>query len=150
MTNARVCLRCRTEKPVSEYYEVRKDGNGGRKVCKTCLRAANAEWRKENQMHRKEKLKRGRLMRGFGMTLERFNEMLVEQGHKCSICGSNFPDGAKINVDHDHNTGVVRELLCNKCNLGLGCFDDDVSLFYRATLYIDRHRDRLSHGKSKC
>jgi hypothetical protein len=68
--------------------------------------------------------------------------MLDKQGGLCAICG-NTP--AKTNsrnqtlhVDHCHSTGVVRELLCQDCNRGLGCFKDNAEYLLAAAQYINR------------
>lgn len=54
---------------------------------------------------------------------------------KCDICKINITIGAS-RVDHDHVTGKVRGLLCNKCNIGLGYFNDDPTLVETAAIYL--------------
>jgi hypothetical protein len=80
----------------------------------------------------------------YGVSPEQFAEMLDEQGRACAICGStDWPGGAKTNaphVDHDHETGAVRGLLCGSCNKGLGFFQDDPERLLAASRYLERHR----------
>jgi predicted nucleic acid-binding Zn ribbon protein len=81
----------------------------------------------------------------YGVTVEDYERMLSAQGGVCILCGSApKPDGiraaSKLHVDHDHESGAVRDLLCVTCNQGLGCFRDDPGLLRSAAEYIERHR----------
>ena len=49
--------------------------------------------------------------------------------------------GRALSIDHDHNTNTVRGLLCNKCNQGLGFFDDSIDLLQGAMLYLKQHSE---------
>lgn len=73
-----------------------------------------------------------RLKREYGLTLEQYSQMLVDQNHQCPICELEV----KLVVDHNHDTGKVRGLLCGKCNKGLGIFADDTSRLTRAIVYL--------------
>ncbi|MCA1696558.1 MAG: endonuclease VII domain-containing protein [Actinobacteria bacterium] len=87
-----------------------------------------------------------RLQKLFGITLEQYQAMFAAQGGVCAICGeperqvrkSSSP--VELAVDHDHETGVIRALLCNNCNKGLGCLMDSPELLRRAALYLEKHR----------
>lgn len=57
------------------------------------------------------------------------------QENACAICGASFDDVA-LNLDHDHESGHHRGLLCTRCNQGLGFFRDDPSLLQRAISYL--------------
>lgn len=59
---------------------------------------------------------------------------------KCDICRSTVTGYSKrsLNIDHDHKTGMVRGLLCHKCNIGLGNFNDNIDLLQRAIFYLKR------------
>lgn len=85
-----------------------------------------------------------RYMRNYGLTLDRFDEMRAEQNHRCFICHIHETEERLevLNVDHDHETGEVRKLLCSLCNKGLGLFKDSPALLETAAAYL-----RL-HGKS--
>jgi hypothetical protein len=74
-----------------------------------------------------------------GITLETYEMMLAAQGGVCAIC-LGPPDGrwGSYHVDHDHRTGVVRGLLCNSCNLGLGKFKDSITRLSSAQRYLVR------------
>ena len=63
--------------------------------------------------------------------------MLTQQGGLCAICG----EAAAEHVDHDHQTGAVRALLCFNCNGGLGQFRDDPEVLRAAADHVEQHRD---------
>ena len=72
----------------------------------------------------------------YGLTPEVYNRMLEEQGGVCAICSQPEPRCQGLSVDHDHNTGVVRGLLCSNCNTALGLFIDDPDRLARAATYL--------------
>jgi len=81
----------------------------------------------------------------YGITPEEYQEMLARQGGLCAICkNAANPQGiraaSRLHIDHDHLTQVVRDLLCNSCNNGLGRFRDNPALLRAAADYIERHR----------
>jgi hypothetical protein len=72
---------------------------------------------------------------GIDITPTEYARRLQEQGGVCAIC--KLPPGEKqLAVDHDHETGEIRGLLCNDCNLGLGFFRDDPDLLRHAGAYL--------------
>lgn len=72
-----------------------------------------------------------RLKERYNLTKDEFNEMLDAQNGICLIC----PNPASV-VDHDHKTNKVRGLLCSKCNLGIGYFQDNPELLVKAAEYL--------------
>jgi len=89
------------------------------------------------------KAKNGHLERKYQMTIEDYEKMYDEQNGVCKICGQ--PETKKYNgkvvelaVDHCHETGKVRGLLCNKCNVALGGFQDSPTLLASALNYLNR------------
>ena len=73
------------------------------------------------------------LEREYGISRAQWELILKSQNGKCKLCGKVFD--SKINVDHDHETQVVRGLLCNNCNRVLRYFDDP-TLFEKFTDYV--------------
>ena len=72
--------------------------------------------------------------RRYGITEEQYQAMLAKQGGKCAICQETM---TKVCVDHCHETKIVRGLLCDRCNTGLGKFRDDAGLIRRALEYLE-------------
>lgn len=75
----------------------------------------------------------------YGISPERYAEMLAEQGDRCAICGTDTPAGkGGWHTDHDHATNRVRGLLCHHCNLLLGHAKDDPAILRAAVDYLMR------------
>lgn len=96
------------------------------------------EWRKSiGQKHH--------LKTRYGLTKEEYQSKLEKQNYCCAICGKDVTENIKgkthvaLTVDHNHNTGQIRDLLCHTCNTGLGYFKDDSNLLIRASKYLNKH-----------
>ena len=72
------------------------------------------------------------LKQRYGITLVDYDKMLEKQDCKCKICGAKD----KLVVDHCHDKGHIRGLLCQQCNTGLGMFRDDVNRMRSAMQYL--------------
>ena len=75
----------------------------------------------------------------FGITPEIYETMLASQNGVCAICSKSCKSGKLLAVDHDHNTGRVRGLLCMECNTGLGKFLDSAELLRKSADYLERN-----------
>lgn len=131
----KVCPRCQTKKYINEFGD---DGNKSR--CKSCMkeiRAAN--WESNHNGIRERQYWHG-IRNRYGLTQEDFNCLLESQKGKCAICRKRFSKKLKPEVDHCELNGVVRVrgLLCDKCNRGLGFFNDDDVLLKEALNYLNR------------
>lgn len=71
----------------------------------------------------------------YGLTKEQIQELYAEQNGRCAICNKS-EDTAKLVIDHDHETGVIRGLLCQPCNAGLGMFHDNKDNLLAAIAYL--------------
>jgi hypothetical protein len=89
-----------------------------------------------------DKHKQWRLKKTHGIDLATFNEMLRQQRFRCAICRTPFGDLKRTHpkIDHCHDTGQVRGILCNGCNLGLGHFRDSPTTLTRAIQYLCEKR----------
>lgn len=108
--------------------------------CRECQAWQARQYRRDNQERireadrlryplRAERQKReareSRLRIRYGMSPAQWDELVEEQGGLCAICGRELALGTKsVHVDHDHNTGAVRGILCARCNLRLGAAED--------------------------
>lgn len=77
------------------------------------------------------------LRRVYGISLEDYGAMLEAQGGVCRICRKECASGMRLAVDHCHQTGRVRGLLCGKCNTGIGQFSHDLALLKSAIAYLE-------------
>ena len=129
------CTQCRAVKPTSTGFRLytKKTVIEGRHVrkayrygkCKACESRYATKHQRANH-----------LKRVFNLTLEDHADILDSQGGKCAICELSCPTGRRLAVDHCHTTGVVRGLLCSRCNTGLGQFKDSQQLLASAILYL--------------
>lgn len=120
--DSKVCSLCGTDQPLTEFYKFSRSYDGLKSYCKSCAKL----------MGKQERLAK------FGLTPSQFQEMIKNQRNQCAICSSIFTlKKARLpQVDHDHETGQVRALLCSSCNLGLGHFKDNIQIFKKSIQYI--------------
>lgn len=152
----KVCSKCKVEKPTTEFYSNRTNGRVYlRADCKACnnvktkayymanqerLRAAMKEYDARNA----STLTNARLVREYGITLEQYVALLVEQEGKCAVCRKIPETKRALAVDHDHGCcpgkrscgKCIRGLLCTSCNTGLGNFRDSPELLAAASAYL--------------
>jgi len=113
-------------------------------------RSRSRKWGEENkEINRKRSRewyynntdkKRARDLRiKFGITPEIYKTMLADQNGVCAICSNACKSGKLLAVDHDHNNGRVRGLLCMECNTGLGKFLDSAELLRKSAEYLEKN-----------
>jgi hypothetical protein len=150
--------------PLENFYKEKTGKDGYRNDCKACLAARAHEryqrtkpaviarvkrWQEQNperyaaylaeyraRPERKKADRAGHLKRKFGLTPEQYDEMLAAQDGRCMICRRPPAEGKTLDIDHDHETGRVRGLLCRNCNHGVGKFFEDVWLLMAAAGYL--------------
>jgi hypothetical protein len=127
------CTKCGVEKPLEAYYVHNKKTGNLKGECKECTKSRTAQ----NTMSA-EYFQERHLVTTYGITLEQYDQMLTEQQGGCAICGTTEPAGrnGRFHVDHCHEGGHVRGLLCHFCNIGLGHFKDDVKTLAKAIEYL--------------
>ena len=125
------CATCNEVKPLTEFYKHPTGRDGHFKHCKMCDSKRAKQWAKDN----KNKI----LIRKYGITEQTFNYMLEEQCGRCAICGIHFESSKNTHIDHSHETGKVRALLCNHCNRGIGLLKESVQTLKNAIYYLNKH-----------
>ena len=143
------CGKCKEEKPTSAFSpsRIRKSPNAA--WCRACSKAygvANKhKWReKTNATKRKwyavnsDKNRDYMFRKNYGISLDDYQAVLHAQGGLCVICRQPWPGKRPLVVDHDHETGMVRGLLCQGCNVGLGALREDVGILESAIRYLTR------------
>lgn len=109
------CGKCNNQYELSDYH-VNTDSRDGRySICKSCKLAANRR-------------------RDFGLSADEVQQLHDSQNGLCKICRRVL--GKRYCIDHDHDDGHVRGILCNRCNVGLGQFGDDMLLLELAIEYL--------------
>lgn len=141
----KVCTNCNTLKEFSLFYKRSSSPDGISPHCKSCDNEKRRKWRKNNPVKQQQSNRSRQLLKRYGMTLQEYETLFEKQGCKCGICGTseNYSGNTgprkewSFSVDHCHETGVIRGLLCNDCNRALGLFKDDKNLLAKAIAWLD-------------
>lgn len=133
------CFSCKTIKDKSEF-DISELGFLNR-ICKNCPTAPTAYKIRNRKRNRPVGHAREQSLKKYGITLAQYDQMIVDQNNCCKICDKEFIKTSSehrnpINVDHCHNTGKVRGLLCSKCNTALGNFNDNEDILLKAIEYL--------------
>lgn len=162
--SSKCCKKCGLVKPLGAFYAMPGMRDGHHNDCIDCNLAAKRErqarnpepyrerarqWVLENPerraayqaeyRNRPERKRKQRDMyyrRTYGISADELDEMLESQNGRCAICGEKPERLASMHVDHDHERGHLRGLLCLSCNQGLGQFRDDPAMLLRAIVYL--------------
>lgn len=147
------CSPCR--KPARQRYQSTVDNH---KKWQRTLELHPDESKKRNALAKQKRIQNGipkpvyphssklYKLRQYGLTAPQYDEMLEKQGFVCAICKkpeSMLSRAGKVRelaIDHDHQTGKVRALLCYRCNIGLGLFDEDPNRLRAMAEYLEFHR----------
>lgn len=87
----------------------------------------------------KEARRKSYLKSTYGITIEQYDKMLLNQNGACEICGIPSDPNSVFDVGHCHQTGVVRGLLCTHCNTGLSRFKDNTNILENAITYLNKY-----------
>ena len=118
----RKCRWCGEQRPSERFSEQALH------QCMDCQNSMAYKWRDENP----EKVQESRWKTKYGLSKAEREAMELAQGGLCAIC----KQGKKLVIDHSHESSEVRGLLCQKCNTGIGYFEEDESLFLSAVKYL--------------
>lgn len=160
------CGRCKRTLPGDGFHKSSRETDGLTNCCKQCNNARSRQRYASDPSHslklsseyrRKQRLLKQQFIAGeassppkslewhigqYGMSIESFCEMNERQDGRCLICRSK-PDDAKghrsnrLYIDHCHETGIVRGLLCSRCNSAIGYFDHRAELLLAAAAYLN-------------
>jgi hypothetical protein len=97
------------------------------------------KWHQNN----KDERRRSNLKHKYNMTEEQYQTILQEQNGTCAIC--QWKQDYNLSVDHCHDTGIIRGLLCAKCNRGLGLFEDNIETMKSAINYLQKTQTGIVH-----
>lgn len=141
------CTKCGVTKCETEFSK-RKDLDKLRSHCKECVSSGNLRRYHNGGKELQAVRARRSLLKKYGIDEEFYQKEREAQQHCCKICGkheSTQPHG-RLYIDHCHDTGLYRGLLCNNCNTGLGSFHDNTDKMLKAIEYVKeasiRHRNK--------
>ena len=123
----RTCTKCKEYKLWSEFAPRKEVPSRHMSACRSCRRQQYGP--KQRDTH---------IQKEYGITTEDYNALLDKQNGVCGICYTDNPGRADHHfcIDHNHETGEVRGLLCVSCNRALGLFQDDSKIIQRASQYL--------------
>jgi Recombination endonuclease VII len=139
------CPKCEIVKERSCFTPNKSHSNGLATYCRACYAKIQKEWKKRNPKkvlalqrayHAKhpESHRRGHLRLNYGMEMDEYDELVSSQKGRCASCKKK----TKLVVDHISGTLLIRGLLCNHCNRGLGLFKHDPSILRAAANYLEK------------
>ena len=155
---SRVCSTCKKEHPVERFGKKKTARDSLNSQCKGCAYESHRRYVRKDPARRAAQQKAARdarVARGgqrerdrennlkylYGLTEEEYARMSEEQGHVCKICRrpprGTRPNTSRLVVDHCHDTGVIRGLLCHQCNWALGLLGDSADLLRAGVLYLE-------------
>lgn len=88
----------------------------------------------------KDKYRDTYMKRVYGISLDEYNKKIEQQQGVCYICESSPSGGKSLAIDHCHDTGIIRKLLCINCNTVLGLVKEDINIMNKLINYIEEHR----------
>lgn len=147
------CKMCNQTKALDDFHRDKGAKDGRTSYCKVCQKAKTREWYAENreyvraqEKHKKPEtrayMRESLLQRKYGISSSEYDELLAAQDGVCAICKLDNRDsrGRSMPVDHDHETGEVRGVLCDHCNRALGLLGDNPEVLRAAADYLERSR----------
>ena len=143
----KLCHGCSTVKDLSAFGKQSSAGDGLKTQCRQCRADYVKDYRAKNYQHMKEKsakwarsnpdkVRNSYYKRAYGIDDQYYQDLLVKQNGKCALCTNTPKDKKRLCVDHDHDTGAVRGLLCLKCNAALGVFGDNLKGINKVIKYL--------------
>ncbi|TDO68843.1 recombination endonuclease VII [Flavobacterium chryseum] len=127
-----ICNSCKEKKTVREMSKSCET------ICKKCSTKRAKQWSLDNPNEWERQRRKSHLKKKYGITIAEYDQIVLDQNNSCAICFGNLVDsrGFRPHVDHCHNTGIVRGVLCGDCNKALGGFKDDINRIKNAYNYL--------------
>ena len=142
------CYRCKKTKLLKEFSPDEAVKDGFSPSCRKCQSVYDKKKylkNKKNPIWRENVRKAShaaKIKHYFNLTIAKYDEMVELQDGVCAICGKIELSGRRLSVDHDHSTGTIRQLLCRRCNMGIGQFSEDTQLLKQAIKYLEKHKHK--------
>lgn len=152
----KTCRKCGVTKAYADFSLSRRETPTRNAVyrseCKECNSERARQWFADNSERANDNRRRWALQNTYGLSIAEYDALLRKQGGVCAICGKaehTERDGkpTRMPVDHCHQTGAIRGLLCQTCNRAIGLLKDDVIILRRAIAYLMRAREGTTGEK---
>ena len=127
----KTCPKCGEEKLTDDFYFQRN-------ACKPCVREHQRNFRNSRPDYNHAR----NLQRRYGLSVDEYRTLVENHNFACAICKVEISDALgytgkrSVVVDHNHETGDVRGILCSKCNLVLGHARESTEILYKAIVYL--------------
>lgn len=168
------CKKCGVVKSFDDFYNATAARDGKRGECIACAKIIRREWYLNNRESSIERTKRWQrenpekykawrernlaanserrrkwhrryhLRSKYGLSVEDYEFLMVVYDSKCGICGREQPDG--LHIDHEHESGRIRGLLCGSCNRAIGLMQDSPKVLRAAAKYLENPQYPLAAG----
>lgn len=159
----RLCRTCGERKDEFQFGRDKRSPDGLAWRCKECANKAHRHWTELNRDHVRDagrvtmrnlrkrdpekfrqQLRESRFRKKYGLSCEEVDAMFADANGICRICeremkkgvGNHIAPGEVACVDHDHDTGAIRGMICSMCNNGLGLFRDNPQILESAAKYL--------------
>jgi hypothetical protein len=119
------CSTCKIVKPLSAFHKNKYRVDGRQNNCAECLVILRRTTQKKSDLKRK-----------YNLTLKELTDIEIKQNGVCAICKTKTDK--PLRIDHCHSTKMVRGLLCDLCNIGLGHFKDNTERLRSAIEYLEK------------
>src|SRR6478736_287576 len=165
---SKICNRCNILKESSEFYKNSHASDNLKSICKKCtsikvkeyydlhaddIKKFSKEYHLKNKKERNQKsrenfhknpeIRKKNRLKPYNITQDQFDNLLDKSEYKCNICSLSQEEHYKLYkkdlfIDHNHENGRIRGILCRKCNLGIANFKDDIHLLNSAIGYLSK------------
>lgn len=127
----KTCCHCKQHKSTDSFTKRSQSKDGHHYYCRECSKKFSAKFELDNPDYK--------LMKNYGISKEDYTSMLKNQNHSCAVCCTPQKSISRaLDVDHDHQSGKVRGLLCNKCNQALGLLKDNLQYITNLRNYLEK------------
>ena len=138
------CPSCQQEKDTSLFHKNRTTKDGFQWHCIECRKKIDCRPEKRAQDRQRYHENKDTYLnqyykRVYKIGLKEYDALLTKQNNVCAICEKECSSGRRLAVDHDHDTGKVRALLCGICNRGLGYFQHNPQIITEAIKYLEKY-----------
>lgn len=149
----KTCGKCGESKGLEAFYAEARAADGLRGHCKACDAERRRDWRARNNDHERayrrkyyagnrDRIRGHQRQAKYGLAPDAYQELVRQQDGRCAVCGTSDTGAVHkqaLCVDHNHETGAVRGLLCDPCNRAIGLLGDSPDRIFAAALYLLTH-----------